>query len=257
MLLKILRRFSLLLILPLFFPIQVFATTVSSSSNYQVDQVSFGAGGSDSESSSNYQAQATVGDLGTCSSSSTHPTTITPGCNSTDYGAYAGFDTTSDPFLEMVVTNSNVSLGVLSASSTSTANGTFYIRAWQAHSYVVQTVSPPPENVENSYALHNLSTPTSSTAGTEQFGMNLVANTLPTTFGTAPQQTTTFSYGQPTTNYDTANKYTYNQGDIIASCSSSTSSTIYTLSYIFNINGGTTPSGSYNFNEVLVATATY
>jgi hypothetical protein len=257
MLAKILRRASLLLALPFLLPIPVFATTLSSSTNYSVDQVFFGAGGSDSLSSTNYSAQANVGDLGTCSNSSTSPSTITPGCNSTDYGAYAGFNTTSDPFIEMVVTANNINLGVLSSSSTATANGTFYVRAWQAHSYAVQTVSSPPTNSENGYNLHNLSTPTTSTAGTEQFGMNLVANTSPITFGTAPQQTTTFSYGTPTANYGTANKYTYNQGDTIATSSSSTSSTLYTISYIFNISASTTPAGNYNFDQVLVATATY
>lgn len=222
--------------------VRVYATTTSSSTHYQVDQVLFGTGGDLDNSSTNYQAQTSVGETGIGN------------YTSTNYQAYAGFNTTSDPYLEIEVTAANLNLGVLSDTSTATANATFYVRAWNALGYIVQTDSPPPTNA--GYPMHTNSTPAVSSVGTEQFGMNLVSNMSPITFGMGPQQTTSFSYGSPGSNYGTTNEYAYNNGDTIAQSTESTSSTVYTISYIFNISSST-PGGQYIFNQNLVATGNY
>jgi len=102
------------------------------------------------------------------------------------------------------------------------------------------------------------STPTASSSGTEQFGINLVANTSPATFGSNPAQipNSTFSFGQAASGYNTPNLYKYVNGDTVASSSSSSGETDYTISYIFNISS-TTPGGTYTMNHVLVATSTF
>jgi hypothetical protein len=103
-----------------------------------------------------------------------------------------------------------------------------------------------------------LTIPTASSVGTEQFGINLVANTSPTSFGADPQYIpdNTFSFGQVSADYSSPNLYKYVKGDTVAQSTSSSSDTTFTVSYIFNISN-VTPGGTYSMNHVLVATATY
>lgn len=218
----------------------------SSSNNYHVDQTFFGVGGETDMNSMNYSARGTTGELGIGETSSAN------------YRAYAGFNTTDEPYLEFVVTGSSIDLDHLDVTQAKTANGTFYVRAWQADGYVVRAASSPPQNELESEQLSPLAVPSASAPGTEQFGINLVANTSPVTFGTDPQQIpdASFSFGEVAPGYDTPNMFKYAKGDIIAQSLRSTSVTVYTVSYLFNISKFT-PSGQYTFNHVLVATATY
>lgn len=219
----------------------------SCSGSYGTDQTFFGSGGELNACS--------AGGTGYCSKQSAGELTI-GNTKGTGYQAYAGFNTTDVPFLEFVVTAANIDLGVLNSATTARANGTFSVRAWQAGGYTVATTSNPPTN--GSYIMAAPATPTASAVGTEQFGINLVANTSPATFGAAPAQVpdSTFSFGIAEPGYNTANVYKYVKNDIVARANSSTSITNYTVSYIFNINPKT-PGGTYKFNHILVATGTY
>lgn len=216
-----------------------------SSPSYRVEQTFFGTGGELDASSANYRAKEAAGELGVGNGTSPN------------YQIFAGFNTTDLPYLEFVVTNSNIDLGYLDDTATKTANGTFYVRAWLADGYTVRTQSDPPTN-NTGHQLSPMTSTGASATGTEQFGINLVANTSPATFGAGPVQDpdSTFSFGAVAAGYSTPNQYKYNKGDIIASSSSSSSVTIYTVSYIFNIDQAT-PSGQYNFHHDIVATATY
>ncbi len=235
-------------------PVSVKADTYASP-NYQINQVFVGNGGSLSLSSPNYSAQASVGALGVGHSSSTN------------FQAQAGYDTNRSPYLELGVTNSSTSLGTLSSSTTATATAKFLVKAYLANGYVVQTNSPPPSS--GSHTLQPLATATASVAGQEQFGMNLVADTNPSSLSTTssnPVQNpdNTFSFGSvnPATcasvssGYNIPNEYKYAEGDVIAASCLSSGETDYTISYIFNVSN-TTPGGHYTFNDVIVATATY
>jgi hypothetical protein len=217
----------------------------SSSTNYRVDQTLFGTGGELDAQSNTYRARATAGELGIGQT------------DSSSYRAFAGFNTTDEPFIEFVVTNNNINLGYLDTNSVSTATGTFYVRAWQASGYVVRTESDPPTNPSGGHQMDALTSPTASTPGTEQFGINVVDNSSPNV-GANPQQVpdNTFSFGTAATGYGGANLFKYVKGDTIAQSQQSTSVTIYTISYIFNIDE-TTPSGQYTFTHILVATGTY
>jgi hypothetical protein len=106
--------------------------------------------------------------------------------------------------------------------------------------------------------MHNLTSPTASVAGSEQFGINLVHNTSPASFGANPVQvpSSAFSFGAAAPGYNTPNQYKYVPGDTIAYSNSSSGETDYTISYIYNISV-ITPGGTYGFNDVLVATATF
>jgi hypothetical protein len=216
----------------------------SASSNYQVTETFFGAGGSLNACSTNYCSKQSIGE------------TAVGNTSSTNYQAQAGFNTDRQPYLQFDVSNTDVDLGSLSTTSTKTTTASFTVAAYLAHGYVVANASPPPSN--NSYTMTAPSTATASVAGTEQFGINLVANTSPTTFGANPtfEPNSTYSFGEVNSDYDTSNLYSYVQGQVVALSSKSTSQTTYTISYIFNISN-LTPGGVYTFHHVLVATATY
>lgn len=225
-------------------PAIVFAGGLTSSSNYQLGEAFFGAGGELDATSPNYQAKESAGELAVGDTSSPN------------YQAHAGFNTDRQPYIQMDVGTTNVNLGTLSASSTATATATFSVETYLAHGYVVTNVGAPPTN--GSYTMNAPSVPTASVAGTEEFGINLVANTFPTNFGSnlVNEPDNTFAFGEVTPNYDTPNYYMYSQGDPVAQSVSSTSFTVYTISYIFNISH-VTPGGTYTFYDVLVATSTY
>ncbi len=226
-------------------PLKVWAQS-SSSTNYRVDQTIFGTGGELDAQSTNFRARQTAGELAIGQT------------DSANFRAFAGFNTTDEPFIEFVVTANNIDLGYLNTTSASTAVGTFYVRAWQAEGYVVRTESDPPTNSSGATdQINPMTTPGSSTPGTEQFGINLVDNSSPNV-GTNPVQSpdSSFSFGQVAANYLTPNSFTYNKGDTIAYSSKSSSVTVYTISYLFNISE-TTLAGEYVFRHNLVATGTY
>jgi hypothetical protein len=216
----------------------------SSSSNYQVNEVFFGAGGALHSCSTNYCAKLSAGETAVGSTSSSN------------YKAQAGFNTNRTPYLQFIVNGTTTDVGVLSTGSTTTTTSTFSVKNYLSTGYSVVTVSNPPKN--NAYTLHNLASPTAATPGTEQFGINLKANTSPINFGANPAQipSSAFSFGTAASGYNTANLYKYVPGDTIASSSSSSGETDFTISYIYNISN-LTVGGYYTFNNVLVATATF
>jgi hypothetical protein len=230
-------------------PMAVYADSTSSS-NYRADQTSFSSGSEMNACSSSYCSSQTAGDLGVGNT------------KGGAYQAYAGFNTTEDPFLEFVVTGANIDLGDLNVSAATTTTGTFYVRAWEASGYVVRSESDPPAISGGGHQMTTLPGPTASSPGTEQFGINLVRNInfcgTGCDLGANPQQLpdSTFSFGQAASGYNTSNLFKYVKGDVIAESLSSTSVTTYTVSYLYNISS-TTPAGQYIFNHILVVTATY
>lgn len=232
----------------LLLPLKAFADT-SSSTNYRVDETFFGSGGELNACSSAYCSKQTAGEL------------TTGNVCSTTYCAQAGFNTTDAPFLEFVVTSGNIDLGYLDTTQVKTATGTFNVRVWNSSGYVVRTVSDTPIGAGN-YHMAGLASPTASSPGTEQFGINVIKNTnfcgSGCDLGADPAQVpnSSFSFGQAATGYDTANQFKYVKDDIIALSNQSSSITAYTVSYIFNISQ-ITPAGQFTFVHNLVATGTY
>jgi len=247
---RILKRILIILGLVFLTPAPALAVySGTSSTHYEVYQTFFGTGSSGSgtnpyTSSPSFESQDSVGDLGIGNTTSA------------DFGAYAGFNTSDSPYIQMVVTGANLNLGVLSTSSTAVANATFYVRTWVAHGYNVVTYGAPPTNGSYSMAVPAPGTNAVNAPNSEQFGMNLEANTTPTSFGAPPNEVFAYSYGAALAPYSTINHYAYNNGDSICDSTQSTGSTIYTLSYIFNI-AAYTYGGQYTFNQTLVATGTY
>jgi hypothetical protein len=236
----------------------------SCSSTYQVTESFFGSGGQFACSTGSYCAKQTAGELG-----------VGKTCTLT-YCAQAGFNTDRTPYLEFIVNTPNVDVGVLDPAETHVGTATFRVKSYLASGYQVTTESVGPKS--GSHIMAAPSSPTASAAGTEQFGMNVVANTCPAatlpfssgakgrcpdtngsgTLGKDPFQDpdSTFSFGQAAANYNVADSYMYQNGNIIASSSSSSGTTLYTLSYIFNISN-VTPAGTYTMAQSLVATSTF
>ncbi|HZP55508.1 MAG TPA: hypothetical protein VFB03_01925, partial [Candidatus Saccharimonadales bacterium] len=164
------------------------------------------------------------------------------------------------PFLEMQIDSTSVDLGHLSTSSTATGSANFHVRAYLDSGFTVLTMSNPP-SIPAGYSLANMSSQGTAVTGTEQFGMNLVANTSPASCGgnPSPQPDSTFAFGQAAPGYDTANQYKYVKGDVIANTISGKKGwgrTNFTICYIANIKP-LTPAGVYTMVHDLVAVPTY
>lgn len=245
---------SLVLTLLVLFPAVVLAQY--SSSNYKTEETFFGIGGELDSQSANYKGQSSVGSLGVGTYSSAN------------YQTYSGFLTPNEPFLELGIDTSTVDLGTLDTASTKTGVANFHVRAYIDSGYVVKTMSQPPTYTSGaaSHTLTNMAALGTSTIGEEQFGINLVANTSPATFGAnpSPQPDSTFAFGQAASGYSTTNQYKYNVSDNIAcsgtsgSCGTSSGwgATNYTISYIANISI-VTAGGNYTMVHDLVAVATF
>ena len=226
-----------------FLPAAVYAAQ-SSSNSFQVNEVFFGSGGELNACSTNFCSKQAAGE------------SVVGNTKSANFQAQGGFNTERKPYIEFTVGTTNLDLGTLTPQATKVATASFSVKAYLAHGYVVTNASDPPTN--NTYTMSPIGIPAASTVGTEQFGINLVANTIPQVFGTAPTQgpDSTFSYGQVSADYGSPNLFKYAKGDVVALSNLSTSYTNYTVSYIFNISN-VTPGGTYILRHDLVATATF
>jgi len=234
------------LILALQFTTVLPVLATASSSNYRVEEDFIGSGGLTDESSSNFHAKETIGDLAVGET------------GSANFQTNNGFTTTNDPTLSFLVTSSTINLGTLSSSSTATGTATFTVKNYTSWGYVVLTTSQPPNN-GSGHTLAPMTTAGASAAGTEQFGINLVANTSPANFGADPVQvpSSNFSSGVAASGYNTANTFKYVVGDVIASAPKASGETDYTVSYIANVNNTTTGGGQYTGGHDLVVVGTY
>jgi hypothetical protein len=229
-----------LLVIPLLLPYQVGA---QSSANYQIQEDFLGGGGTVNSNSANFRAQDTIGAPAAGDGAGT------------DYRTQSGATTTNDPSLTFSVDSASVSLGSLSTSLTRTGTSTFSVLNYTSYGYIVQTLGNPPSN--GGHTLSGMSSPGTSTNGTEQFGINLIDNSSPD-IGASPSQVpdSSFGFGTAAASYNTPNNFKYISGNTIASAPKSSGKTTYTISYIANISNNT-PGGSYSGNQTLVVVGTY
>ena len=221
------------------------------STNYSINESYIGPGGDSQGISTSYKAQgSTLGDTGVGNS------------GSTNFQTNSGYDTTNDPRLSFTVNTSSINLGTLSTTVATTATATFSVLNYTSYGYVVTMVGSTPSNA--GHPLTALATDTASVNGTEQFGVNTVANTSPVSVGADPVQdisgTATFGFGRAGTGAGTAyaqtNKYRYGAGETIASAPKSSGITNYTMTLMTNIST-LTPGGKYTGPMTLICTGTY
>jgi len=150
-----------------------FATDVPTSTSYRFDETSIGVSNLLESSSTNYKASTGAGDTGIGRSSSTN------------FQSESGSDTTPDPNLTFAVTSSTANFGTFSPAAASTSTTTFSVINYTSFGYVVQIAGGPPMYDNND--IDAMGANAVSQPGTEQFGINLVANTSPTSFGANPR----------------------------------------------------------------------
>jgi len=233
--LKQITRVVVVLLLALLGPIlmSVVVDAQYSSSNYKVDETFIGGGGELNACSSSYCSKQAAGE------------TAVGATNSTNFGAQAGFNTSDQEVLEVVVSGGLVDLGTLSPTSTKSGSVTFSIRNYLSDGYVVRIDGKPPANPSGGHVLDGMPVQQAPTTGVEEFGINLRQNTSPA-IGADPQQIpdSTFSFGTYTTGYGIADEFRFIEGDIIAESTRSTGKTLYTITMIADISTGT-PGGDY------------
>lgn len=219
-----------------------FAET-SNSTNYQVIDTQFNAGTMDGCSGS-YCARASIGDI-VANESKTSASTAQFG--SQPEGA--------EPLLEVIVDPGETNLGVLDTEHTATKTSIIRVRNYLSNGYIVQVVGTPPKY--KNHVMATAGSPTESTPGVEQFGMNVVANTTPNV-GANPVQVPSgdFSFGTVEVGYDTPNRFKYASGDIVARSTKSSGRTDYTLSMIVNVSN-MTPAGHFQGEYSIVVTPVY
>ena len=218
-------------------------SSTSTSPHYQVSETQFGSGATLDSCSGQYCAQASIGDMATGRSKSPSST------------ATFGSNTDSAPLLEVIIDPGQSNLGTLTTEKTASKTMIVKIRNYLSSGYIMQIVGVTPQY--NGHSLQALTTPAASKAGTEQFGMNIVANTSPQ-LGAAPVQvpSANFSYGKAEPGYDVANQFKYVSDDVIARSNSETGETDYTISMIINVSN-TTPAGHYSADYAAIVTPTY
>lgn len=214
---------------------------VPQSANYRFDESVVGAGGMIEANSANYRAATSAGDL-----SVGHT-------ESANYQVSAGSKTTNDPTLSFAINTPATSFGEFSASSTATTTATFTIANYTSYGYTVHIAGEAPKN--GSDVIDPMTVTGPSVTGTDQFGINLVANTDPTSFGANPIYGL-FGVGSATTSYGTSDAYRYVSGEAIASAPKSSGVTTYTISYIANVES-LKLGGTYSTHQTLVVTGTY
>jgi hypothetical protein len=211
------------------------------STNYKMDETSIGTSSPIGQSSSNFGLTSGVGDIGVGNATSAN------------FQINAGSKTNADPVLAFSVNNAVTNFGTFSPSLAATATTTFSVMNYTSYGYTVQLTGNAPSN--GAHTINALGSAATSQTGTEQFGVNLVANTQPTSVGANPDNGA-FGYGSVDDNYKTSNYYRYVNGDTIAKSLKSSGVTNYTLTYLINV-AGLTPGGQYKSNQTLIVLGTY
>lgn len=218
------------------------------SPNYKVEETIFGAGGELDTSSTNFRARATAGELGVGNTASAN------------FQAFAGFNTTNDPMLEVVINGGTFDLGYLDVNSVKATTATFAIRNYLASGYIVALGGTPPKTASGNYTLAGMNVAAASSPGLDQFGVNLTANNVAPIgpFGDDPQQLpdNTFGFGAPATDYGTSNLFKFVENETIAQSTRSSGVTLYTLSMMAN-SSKDAPAGFYTTDLYVNVTPTF
>lgn len=215
------------------------------SNSYQIEESFIGGGGLIESSSTNFRSNESIGDVGIGNSASN------------SFQTNSGFTTTADPGLTFVINSSAINFGTLSTSVASTATSSFSVTNYTSHGYVIHTLGGPPKN--GNYTLAAMSASAPSQAGVEQYGINLVRNTLPVNpLGADPAQEpdSSFSAGVAGTGYEVTNAYRYVEGEAVANAPKSSGRTTFTISYVINASS-ITPGGQYTGKQELICVGTY
>ncbi|HUC87939.1 MAG TPA: hypothetical protein VMR95_02225 [Candidatus Binatia bacterium] len=133
----------------------------------------------------------------------------------------------------------NINFGDFSTAQPSTATSQFTTATNAGSGYNVYITGSSLTAGNN--VIPNLGSPQPSLDGASQFGVNLIANSSP---AIGSNVTGPGTGGQVTANYDIPNRFTYNNGDTIATSASVSDNQTFTVSYLANISNAQ-PAGVY------------
>lgn len=182
----------------------------------------------------------------------TYPTTDATGAY-TDYGAVAfateyifNVGAAVPPFVKICVgisvspncdsvSGDTVNLGTLSASQANAGQSQFSAGTNSATGYSVYSLGTTMTSGNNT--IKALISPTTNFPGTQQFGINLRANLSPP----VGQEPLGLGNAAPTANYNTPNRYMFQNGDMLVSAGSPSDYNRMTVSYLVNRPSGQEP----------------
>ncbi len=211
------------------------------SAHYQLDESVIGVGDVSQGASSHFTAINSLGDVAVGNSASG------------SYQVEAGSQTTQYPTLSFTVNNGNADFGTFSPIKGAVTSTSFSVSNYTSYGYVVQVAGNPP--TFGGHTITAMSSTGPPQTGIEQFGINLVANTIPSSIGANPDNGQ-FGFGSVDANYSSSNQYRYVNGEMVALAAKSSGTTTYTISYMVNVSS-ITPSGQYTSNQTVIITGTY
>jgi hypothetical protein len=130
-----------------------------------------------------------------------------------------------------------LNFGEFSTSHASVATSQFSVGTNAGNGYNV-TVNGTTLTSGNN-VIPSLSSPSASTPGVSQFGLNLAANTLPA-IGSDPTGPPD-GRGQVVAAYSSPNRFAFNSGDVIVVSSTTSNYQVFTVSYLANISSSQPP----------------
>lgn len=143
-----------------------------------------------------------------------------------------------------------IDLGILSANTTKASTSQFAVSTNDPTGYVVSVHGTTMTSGNNIIPANT--SPSSSSRGSSQYGINLRANSQPA-IGNEPSGVGT---GVVEPNYSIPNRFYFVPNTLIASSSLPTDFTVFTASYIVNVSGAQ-PSGVYSTTSSYTATAAF
>ena len=159
---------------------------------------------------------------------------------------------TVNPTLTFTVDSTTCGFGVLSATAAKTCTHTMTAASNATSGYAISYIASTTLTSGTNTITDTGSTGATSSTGTEQFGLNLMANTTPLV-GADPSG----GNGAAATNYATANTFSFNSsGATVATTTIPSALTTYTVSYLANISA-VTEAGLYTKTQTYNITANY
>jgi len=216
------------LLLLFFLGAQTYAAMQGSEYNIWIDSLNPGGGDHLESGTGNYSID---------SGASITSDELSSSANFTEKSGFSAIE--DEPTVGFNVQSVTLNFGELSPTATATSSHTLSAYTNSYAGYRVKVYGTALNSSE--YTIDAIgSTPETSQIGTEQFGLNLKANTSPNVGAEA-----TGGSGYAATNYNTSNNFAYSEGDTIAQSSSFTYQTDFTVSVIVNISEQT-PAGAYS-----------
>lgn len=155
-----------------------------------------------------------------------------------------------DETLTFTLGSTTVPLGTITSSSTGSGTSTMTVGTNAATGYSVKYAGTTLTSAGGTIAA--LASGGTSSQGTSQFGINLVANTTPSVGSNVSGGGT----GAAATGYNTANNFKFLAGDTVASAGAATNNNVFTTSYIANV-ATNTAAGQYSTAITYTATANF